>query len=477
MRGSDEISTVADSIDSMLNQLQESHSDLAYLASHDSLTRLYNRRRFEAELKSLLFREPGSGAVLWIDLDHFKDVNDSLGHAAGDQLLIHVANLLSKHLRDQSIVARLGGDEFGILLPGADAEQAIGAANRILNLFSQGLFAVATHDVRMSASVGVAVFPDDGTLVDDLLAHADLAMYEAKSKGRNALALFTSESEMQSGMTERILMAEQILRALRENRFQLYAQPLRRTSDASTNDYELLLRMVLEDGTIVMPDRIIPTAERIGLIRDIDRWVVRRGIEMIAEETALGRDTRFSVNVSGTAFSDPELLDIVRDEIDAHGIEPDRLIIEITETTAIADIEHAKAFIEELKDVGCRFALDDFGAGSSSFFYLKHLAVDFLKIDGGLVRNLCGDTTDKYFVRAIVEMCKGLGIPTVAEFVETDELYHLVRELGIDYAQGYGVGRPQPPGMYLAPFDDSSSLAVDTPASLNAEKVLDPDVT
>ena len=476
--GSDEITTVARTINGMLDELEESHSDLAYLAAHDSLTRLFNRRRFEVELKRALGSASGEGSLLWIDLDHFKEVNDSLGHAAGDQLLIQFANLLASQLRRGGVVARLGGDEFGILLPNADAEEAVGAANRLLNLLHHRVFNIASREVRMSASIGITRYPHNGTTVDDLLARADLAMYEAKNKGRNAFSVYTSDGALQGEMAERVMMAELILRALREDRFQLYAQPIRTTADAQTRSYELLLRMVLEDGTIVMPSSIIPTAERIGLIRDIDRWVVKRGIQMIEQETARGHATSFAVNVSGTAFSDPELLDIIRDEIARAAIDPSRLIIEITETAAIADMERAKTFIQALKLVGCRFSLDDFGAGSSSFYYLKHLPVDFLKIDGGLVRSLGTDTTDEHFVRAIVEMCKGLGIPTVAEFVESDRLYDLVRDLGVDFAQGYGIGRPQPPGIYLASspgYPDIQTPSLERAANL--QSLLDPDVT
>jgi diguanylate cyclase (GGDEF)-like protein len=472
--GHDEIASVAESINTMLDALEESHTDLAYLASHDPLTRLYNRRRFEIALKRAIADTPGYGTLLWIDIDHFKDVNDSLGHAAGDELLAKFADVLAGSLRGDGTIARLGGDEFGVLIVGCRIEDGIGAANRLLEKLSATVFTVAKRDVRVSASIGIASFPDNGQAADDLLARSDLAMYRAKGMGRNTIAVFTSEDELQSEMAERIMMAEQILEALREDQFELWAQPVRSTRDEATPTYELLLRLVKPDGAVIMPNRIIPVAERIGLIRDIDRWVVKRGIRMLAEESAAGRQTCFAVNLSGTAFSDGDLLGLVRDEIERCGIDARRLIIEITETTAISDIQHAKDFIDEIKKLGCRFSLDDFGAGSSSFAYLKHLPIDYLKIDGALVKNLERDTVDEHFVRAIIEMCKGLGIPTVAEFVENDQLYRRVRELGVDFAQGYGIGHPLPPAEYLG---DASTDALDALLEESAQESLDPDVT
>jgi diguanylate cyclase (GGDEF)-like protein len=401
-------------------------------------------------------------------------VNDSLGHAAGDELLGKFADVLAENLRADGAVSRLGGDEFGVLLVGCGIDDGLAAANRLLETLGGTLFSVAKHDVRVSASIGVVAFPESGQSADDLLARSDLAMYRAKSMGRNTVAVFTTEDELQSEMAERVLMAEQILEALREDRFELWAQPVRRLADEATPTYELLLRLVKPDGEVVMPSQIIPVAERIGLIRDIDRWVVKRGIQMLAEESAAGRDTRFAVNLSGTAFSDRDLLGIVRSEIERRGVNARRLIIEITETTAISDIQRARSFIEEVKKLGCRFSLDDFGAGSSSFAYLKHLPIDFLKIDGGLVKNLMRDTVDEHFVRAIIEMCRGLGIPTVAEFVENDRLYELVRQLGVDFAQGYGIGHPMPPDKYLGKAGGES---LENLPENPARESLDPDVT
>jgi len=448
VEGSDEITTVARSINEMLQEVESSQSDLAYLASHDSLTRLYNRRRFEIELERELAR--GAGALLWFDLDHFKEVNDSLGHAAGDELLVGLADLLTGETRGYTFVARLGGDEFGMLIPNADEAEAYATALRLLDQLSSRTYPAAGHEVRISASVGVVIYPEHGNTADELLSRADLAMYHAKDKGRNHATVYTSDEAWRNEMTERIAQAEEIVSALREDRFVLYAQPTRHVDDGVAGPLELLLRMRRSDGVLITPEEIIPTAERIGLIRDVDRWVVRRAIRLLVAEKQAGRTTSVSVNLSGAAFSDVGLLDVFKSEFGESGVDPARVVIEITETTAISDIQRAKSFIQELSKLGCRFALDDFGSGTSSFSYLRHLPVEFLKIHGGLIKSLDGrNDSDAHFVRAIVEMCRGLGILTVAEYVETPEILEYVRDCGIDYAQGFLIGEPRPVEEYL----------------------------
>lgn len=452
MKGTDEIARVAHDINGMLGTLEQSRRELAYLAAHDSLTRLHNRRYFEEELQRELAEQRrigGSGAVLWLDLDYFKEINDSLGHAAGDELLVQLGNTLRGETREYSLIARLGGDEFGMLIPHTDEEEAVQTARRLLDMLASRTFDIGDHAIRVSASIGVVLYPAHGENIDDLLARADLAMYDAKESGRNRLSVYAQSDEWESMMAERIKWAERIVSALRDDRFLLYAQPTLNMRDGSHGPYELLLRMVGEDGEIVPPGQIIPTAEKLGLIRDIDRWVARQAIRLLAEEHRAGRDTSFSINLSGYAFSDPELLDLIREEFALSGAEPSKLVIEITETAAITDIERAREFIRVLKKVGCRFSLDDFGTGASSFYYLKHLPVDFLKIDGSLVKGLNGATADKHFVRAIVEMCNGLQISTVAEYIEDEALLDAIGDYGVDYVQGFQVGTPEPLDAYL----------------------------
>ncbi|MBI5231180.1 MAG: EAL domain-containing protein [Coriobacteriales bacterium] len=449
---------------SMQLELDRSRSDLAYLAGHDPLTRMHNRRHFEAELGRALSeagRFGGTGAIVWFDLDHFKDINDCLGHAVGDDLLVSLSQSIRNHTRDYCTLARLGGDEFGMLLPQADQAEAEAAADRMLHLLSERTFSAGGHEVRITASMGVACYPEHGTDCDSLMSRADLAMYEAKATGGNRVVVYTHDDSWHCRMTEHIETAERIVNALREDRFVLYGQPMKRLSDGVVAAYELLLRMIDVDGRIVMPGEIIPTAERLGIIRDIDRWVSRKAIQLLADESAAGRDTQFCINLSGCACSDPELLGIFHEEFAATGVDPSRLTIEITETIAISDIERAQEFVRALKSVGCQFSLDDFGSGSSSFYYLKHLPVDFLKIDGSLVKGLEDASANAHFVSAIVEMCKGLNICTVAEYVESQDLLDAVNDHGVDYAQGYEVGWPKPLEAYVGtPDADTEQLSV-----------------
>ena len=387
--------------------------------------------------------------MLWFDLDNFKEINDSLGHAAGDKLLQSVANLLSGETRGYSLVARLGGDEFGLLIPRADATEAVNTAMRILDVMAIRSFSVASHEVRVSASVGVVLYPTHGESVDDLLARADLAMYHAKSHGGNRLSVYTSDDHWRTEMSERIGLAEHIVSALRDDRLRLFAQPTVRVEDGSPGPTELLLRMDDGEGGFVLPDEILSTATRIGLSRDVDAWVVRKAIALLAAEQAGGSLVPLSVNLTGAALSDPDIIRAMADAAAQSGADLAGLVVEVGEASAVADIQRAQAFIRDARALGCRFALDDFGSGPNSFLYLKHLPVDMLKIDEALVSALTAPSAEAHFVRAIVEMCKGFGIETVAENVETPELLDLVAEYGIDFAQGYAVARPAPAEKYL----------------------------
>lgn len=446
--GNDEISEVARSVNRMLDDLEGSSSELAFMADHDSLTRLLNRRRFETELESRLRRDE-RGAVLWFDLDHFKEINDSLGHAAGDELLRELANVLSSNTRGTSLVARLGGDEFGILLPDADASQGVTAARRLLRTLGDHAFFVAEHEVRISASIGVVTYPEHGSTCGDLLVRADLAMYHSKRQGRNHMSLYSADDSWRSEMSDRIAASERIVKSIRAGRMRFFGQPITNIQTGRLLGYELLLRVSDRDGTTLPTMEVVQTAERLGLIRDIDRWAIRNAIRLLAKEQQAGRDTILHVNLSGSAFSDQGVLDVLRAQLQRSGVAPERLVVEITETSAITDMAFARGFIDELRRMGCRFALDDFGAGASSLYYLKHLPVDILKIDGSLIKNLGADTPDIHLVDAIVDMCRALNIVSVAEFVENEMLYALTSEHGIDCAQGYAIGLPAPIEDYL----------------------------
>lgn len=418
--------------------------ELSHLATHDHLTGLYNRRRFEHELEDRLgraLRDGEHGATLWLDLDYFKEVNDVLGHVAGDDLLIKVADVLASSVRSGSVVARLGGDEFAILLPGVTACEADRTARRIVDVLSTTRMVVAGRDIAVTASVGVVMYPDDGTTPVDLLAKADLAMYRAKEEGRNRVCMFESAETWHTELTDRFDWVLEIMNALKEDRLAVHAQPIVDVKTGTIDRYELLVRMIAPNGDLVMPGVFLPIAERAGLIVELDRWMVRHVISLLMmSDPAI----RMDVNLSGHAFADRDLLPLIADELHASGVDPGRLGIEITETAAVIDMAKARTFVEAVKALGCRVALDDFGSGFSSFYYLRNLPIDTLKIDGSYVQHIVDTPADQHVVRAIVELSKGFGIETTAEFVESADQLVLLDELGVNYAQGYHIAKPEP---------------------------------
>jgi diguanylate cyclase (GGDEF)-like protein len=420
-------------------------AQLVHIASHDPLTGLFNRRRFDEELDRQLLeaqRYGVSGALLFLDLDQFKDVNDSRGHRAGDDLLTSLALLLSQRLRETDVIARLGGDEFAVLLPHADASQAESVANDLLNAIRGHTFEVGGAALGITVSLGIALFPDHGVTAGELLSRADMAMYRAKEEGRNRACTFVLDGDWQARVESRISWHQRIREALDHDLFVLEAQPILDLRTDRVSQYELLLRMVDHDGGLIAPSVFLDVAERSGLIQDIDRWAVSRAIQLLAEQEAAGRELRIEVNLSGRAFADPGLLPLIQHELAAHGVNPAHLVLEVTETAAIANIAEAQKFLHTLQDIGCGFALDDFGVGFSSFSQLKHLPVDYLKIDGSFVQDLAASEVDQRLVQAIVGIARGLGKQTIAEFVGDDATLQLLKKYGVDFAQGYHIGKP-----------------------------------
>lgn len=416
--------------------------ELVHLATRDPLTGLFNRRRFEDELSERLAqaqRTDEPGTILWLDLDSFKEVNDTLGHRAGDELLVQITRLIADEVRTGSIMARLGGDEFAILFPRARTHEAAVAATRIMNRLRTSRFAIADRMLTATASIGIVQYPDHGTTPEELLSRADLAMYRAKDAGRNRYCVFEPTEEWSDELAAHFDWGLEIANALCDERFTAHAQPIIDVATNKIDRYELLIRMIDSKGDLVMPGVFLPVAERSGTIVDIDRWMVRHAISLLA---LAEDDIRVDVNLSGHSFGNLEILDIVRDELDMAGIAPSRLGFEITETSAVIDIAKARAFVEGVKRLGCRVALDDFGSGFSSFYYLRNIPIDCLKIDGTFIRNLADNPADQHVVRAIVELAAGFGIETTAEFVENAKVLDLLRVFGVQYAQGYYIGRP-----------------------------------
>jgi len=423
---------------------------LQYLADHDSLTGLFNRRRFEEELTRELAsaeRYESRLAVLAIDLDDFKYINDSLGHSIGDELITRVGHAVRSRLRRTDVLARLGGDEFAVILPRIDEDAALEVAEGLLEAVGEvDLVGLGGRGGgKVSASVGVAMFDVGSQLTaDELLVEADIAMYDAKEAGRNRAVLYDASEDREERMLSRMTWADRIRDALANDAFVLYAQPVMSLGGDPIPRSELLLRMIADDGDVIPPASFLYIAERFDLIREIDRWVVSRAIEILGEEQAAGREVVLCVNLSAKSVVDPALPEHISHELKAHDADGRGLCFEVTETAAVVNIDRARHFASVVGELGCEFALDDFGAGFASFYYLKHLAFDLLKIDGEFVTDLTTSRTNQLVVKAVVDIARGLGKRTIAEFVEDAETLEMLRGMDVDFAQGFYVARPAP---------------------------------
>jgi diguanylate cyclase (GGDEF)-like protein len=424
---------------------------LSWQASHDALTGLANRREFEIRLGTALdklSRQPGEHSLMFLDLDQFKVVNDTCGHAAGDQLLKQTSALLHETLGASGLLARLGGDEFGVLLENCDANSAIGMAERLRLAVQELRFIWNGCAFNISASVGL-VHVAQADAMEETLRSADMACYMAKEKGRNRVQVYhPSDAELVERVDE-MAWVQRIRNGLDEQRFCLFAQEIRSINKAAPDRsrVELLLRLYDEDGKLVQPGSFIPAAERYGLMPLIDRWVVRNAFALLASRLDSSEPVQLlscAINLSGATFSDDDFIDYVGRQFDLYRIPPGMICFEVTETNAIADLPSAKRFIQALKKLGCQFSLDDFGTGMSSFSYLKHLPVDYIKIDGSFVTEMLNSKVDRAMVESIVHIARVMGKRTVAEFVESNEILQALREIGVDYGQGYAIGKPAP---------------------------------
>jgi diguanylate cyclase (GGDEF)-like protein/PAS domain S-box-containing protein len=422
-------------------------AELRFLADHDALTGLPNRRRFHDELQrhiAFTGRYGGQGAVLLFDLDNFKYLNDTQGHKAGDQYLVSLARVLQERLRQTDVVARLGGDEFGVLLPAASPVQARRVAEVLAEAVRDHAPLVAGQPVKLSTSIGIACFGQGQADPDQLLAAADLAMYDAKETGRDRIGMASAETVDARSIKARMHWLERIKRAIDQEGFIVYCQPIADIATGEISQHELLVRMEDENGQIVPATAFLASAERFDLVQDIDRWMIRKAITLIAEHAAQGNEYKLEVNISAKSIGDPELTRLIESELAESGINPSLLVLEITETTAIANMDEAVDFATRLSRLGCGFALDDFGRGFGSFYYLKHLPLSYLKIDGDFIRNLAHNLVDQQVVKAVVQVAKALGYKTIAEYVQDEATILALRHYGVDYMQGYHVGRPRP---------------------------------
>jgi diguanylate cyclase (GGDEF)-like protein/PAS domain S-box-containing protein len=427
--------------------------ELGYLVEHDPLTGLLNRRGFVRELAHQMAyarRYGNGGAVLFLDLDDFKYVNDTLGHSSGDEVISDLARLVGKRLRETDIFARLGGDEFAVLLPDAVVGEAETVSASLLEAVREGCGVSLNEGRRVTMSIGITSFQDPGKDLtpDDILVDADVAMYSAKESGKDRIAVASTATKER--MRSRVTWAERVRRAVQSGSFELYCQPIVDLASERISQWELLLRLPGDDGELILPAQFLYTAERSGLILEIDRWVLSEAIRLISELRDAGREVRLEVNLSGRSVGDTELLSLIERELRERAIDPANLVLEVTETAAIANMDRARGFATRLRALGCGFALDDFGAGFGSFYYLKHIPFDYVKIDGEFIHNLPASSTDQLILDSIVQMSKGLGKHTIAEFVGDRETVEVLKAHGVDFAQGYHLGRPRPVAEALA---------------------------
>jgi diguanylate cyclase (GGDEF)-like protein/PAS domain S-box-containing protein len=437
-----------------ISERRRFETKLAHLADHDVLTGLFNRRRFEHELERCVADAERYGehaTLLLLDLDNFKAVNDTLGHAKGDELLVRVAGGLRERLRATDILARLGGDEFAVILPKADTAAASLVAAELLGAIASDGVAVDGHRaVHVSASIGIAgIEAAVPRTPAALMANADAAMYGAKESGRGCFAVHGPGAHDVVPDGESPTWVGRIQAALAGDGFVLYQQPILDLHTNTVTRHELLLRMVGPDAEHIAPASFLGVAERFGLIQAIDGWVIREAIALVAEQARRGRRVQVEINLSGLSLNAPDVLATIERELERSQIDPACLTFEITETAAIVNIHNARVFAERIAKLGCEFALDDFGAGFGSFYYLKHLPFDVLKIDGEFVRNLAASDTDRVMVKSLARIAGELAKRTIAECVEDVETLALVRSYGADYAQGFGIGRPQPVADWL----------------------------
>ena len=420
--------------------------EIERLATHDGLTGLPNRVSLQKALEAA-FADGEKGSVALLDVDHFKYINDNFGHRAGDQLLVAIGGLLKDMVKEENVqVYRLGGDEFALHLPDALRGDASHIGERALTALRHYKFPVPGQGClsTLTGSIGVATYPFHGADVATLLSNVDIAMYQAKDNGRNRVRLHDHNPDDLRGTHKRVHWARELREVLDENRVMLCSQPVVRLTDRTAVHQEILVRILDRNGSMVLPGQFIEVAESLGMAQEIDLRVVSKVIDVLQGPEYRGRKSRFFVNLSRTSISDPHWVRRFHNMLAAARIDHSQLVFEITETAAMSSVDVTQQFITQMKGMGCRFALDDFGAGFSSFYFLKRFDVDYLKIDGSFVRDLATDNASRLFVRALCDVASGLNKQVVAEWVEDQAVMDILVEMGVQYGQGFLFARPQP---------------------------------
>ncbi|MFC4700412.1 EAL domain-containing protein [Glaciecola siphonariae] len=420
---------------------------LQYQSSHDSLTGLINRREFEKRADELVHRaqqQKTVHALCYLDLDQFKLVNDTCGHIAGDELLCQLSRALEKQIKPNDTLARLGGDEFGVLMQDCTVEEASYRATLLHEVIRDYQFVWEKRSFRIGSSIGLVVINQDSGGFSELLKKADAACFMAKDKGRDCIHIHDENDVDLKHNHGEMEWASRITTALDENKFCLYCQEIQAINGSAFKHYELLIRLRGDDGKTIPPGAFLPAAERFNLAKKIDRWVIDEAIKTLAENKSIfNRLALISINLSGQSLVDESLADYVIGQLEQLDGHHTKICFEITETATISNLAVATIFVNKLKQFGCKFALDDFGSGLSSFGYLKNLSVDYLKIDGIFVKDIVEDPIDRVMVKSITDTARVMGLKTVAEFVENDEIKAILQNIGVDYAQGYGVHVPE----------------------------------
>lgn len=418
---------------------------IEHLAMHDVLTDLPNRHSLQRRIESSM-QEGGVGALLFLDIDHFKYINDNFGHRSGDLLIIGIGSALRDMMRNcNGELYRLGGDEFAIHLPEGLRKEAVDVAETALDAIRHYRFQASEQKViaNLTASIGIALYPFHGSDLPALLSNVDIAMYQSKDLGRNRYTLFDQSTDSLRGTHQRIHWAKKLRDALDEDRLVLFSQPVVQLKDQKPVHHEILVRIRDDNGNFILPTHFIELAESLGLVQEIDMRVVEKLLQFIAENGQGGGKLRYFVNLSRFSISDQHWIQQLIRLLRSSRVDPSQLVFEITETAAMAEIDVTLTFIRKLRDMGCRLALDDFGAGFSSFYYLKRLEVDYLKIDGSFIRDLATDKGSRIFVKAVNDVARGLNKQVIAEGVETPEVVKLLLEMGVQFGQGYLFQRPQ----------------------------------
>ena len=436
---------------------KQTEAQLNFHACHDALTGLVNRREFERRAERLLasvIQDKDQHALCFMDLDQFKVINDTSGHIAGDEMLRQISSLLQRVVRKRDTLARLGGDEFGVLMEHCSLDDAHRVATSLQKAVQDYQFAWEGHLFKVGVSIGLVPITESTASLSLLLRDADAACYMAKDKGRNRIHVYHSDDLETTLRHGEIQWVARLSHALEENHFCLYAQAIVPVDGSTETHYELLLRMLDTNEETIPPGAFLPAAERYNLITKVDYWVIENAFAMLADNPVFLDHIAFcSINLSGQSLTEPEMLAFIIKQLEILNIHGSKICFEITETAAISNLSMATKFISTLKERGCRFALDDFGSGLSSFAYLKNLPVDFLKIDGMFVKDIVDDPIDHAMVKSINEIGHVMGMKTIAEFVENDVVKGMLKETGVNYVQGYGVGKPQALSELIKTFD------------------------